>query len=280
MLAYNGIESRADALRCLRDQRSLCNVAMTPSWKNALCTGTGWRLDNDYDGVGRKETQQADSVGGRVTYKVSLPDAGLVFEWFTTRTMPREGKTGTTYYLGTGNGMGLYGTPHFVRLPADAEVTGRRPQEVVLKLDDVLHSRTDEWSVRIGSTVRKLVGQGSGSATCAPTAGFDAIDMSARAGEVRELSCSSPNTANHPTVQLRQFRRGRIEDRRCCPRFFLVPPPPPTCPGTVRRHESWIDDGTGFAPIPTRGEDNRRCALDTSLAAIANPKPRLCSNSP
>src|SRR4029453_52934 len=67
--------SRAPRFGSPRGARSASGCVTTPT-STPPSTGTGLRLDNEYDGV-PYETQAPIPIGGEFTYRVRFPDPGL-----------------------------------------------------------------------------------------------------------------------------------------------------------------------------------------------------------
>jgi FtsP/CotA-like multicopper oxidase with cupredoxin domain len=135
----------------------------------------GLRLENRYDGVPH-ETQAPIPVGGRFTYRIQFPDAGLY--WYHPHI--REDYT---------QELGLYG--NILVVPAEAGYWPPVDGEVVLTLDDLL---LEDGKVAPFSPAETSYAAMGRFGNVFLTSGDPELLLSARAGEVVRLWLT--NTAN------------------------------------------------------------------------------------
>ncbi|MFB3739838.1 MAG: multicopper oxidase domain-containing protein, partial [Candidatus Velamenicoccus archaeovorus] len=120
MLAYNG-SIPGPTLRVRQGSHVVVNVTNDGDI-DATVHWHGLRLENRFDGVPH-ETQQPIPVGGRFTYEVRFPDAGLY--WYHPHIREDYSQE-----------MGLYGT--IVVEPSDPDYWPPVDRDVVLAIDDIL----------------------------------------------------------------------------------------------------------------------------------------------
>jgi FtsP/CotA-like multicopper oxidase with cupredoxin domain len=119
MLAYNG-SIPGPVLRVQQGTELVVNV-INEGDLEATVHWHGLRLDNAYDGTA--ETQQPIPVGGRFTYRLKFPDAGVY--WYHPHIREDYGQE-----------MGLYG--NIVVVPSDPDYWPQAHRELALTLDDLL----------------------------------------------------------------------------------------------------------------------------------------------
>jgi FtsP/CotA-like multicopper oxidase with cupredoxin domain len=135
----------------------------------------GLRLENKYDGVPH-ETQRPIPVGGRFSYRVRFPDAGLY--WYHPHV--REDYT---------QELGLYG--NILVAPAEAGYWPPADRELVLTVDDLLVEDGQIAPFSVTETSYAAMGRFGNRFL---VAGDPDLHLAARAGEVVRLWLT--NTAN------------------------------------------------------------------------------------
>ena len=173
MLAYNGsipgptLEVRQGS-EIIVEVENQGDLEATVHWH-------GLRLENRYDGVPH-ETQAPIPVGGKFTYRVQFPDAGLY--WYHPHI--REDYT---------QELGLYG--NILVVPADPGYWPPVDRELVLTLDDLL---LEDGRVAPFSPVETSYAAMGRFGNVFLTSGEPELHLQARAGEVVRLWLT--NTAN------------------------------------------------------------------------------------
>ncbi len=119
MLGYNG-SIPGPTLRVRQGSRLVVDV-INEGDLEATVHWHGLRLDNRYDGT--TDTQRPIPIGGRFTYVLDFPDAGVY--WYHPHIREDYAQE-----------MGLYG--NIVVVPADADYWPPANRELALTLDDVL----------------------------------------------------------------------------------------------------------------------------------------------
>src|SRR3954452_20477060 len=173
MLAYNGsipgptLRVRQDSELTVR-VRNEADTEATVHWH-------GLRLDNAYDGVPH-ETQAPIPIGGKFTYRLRFPDAGLY--WYHPHVREDYGLD-----------MGLYG--NIVVDPVDGDYWPPVDREHVVTLDDVLVEDGRIAPFNVDGPTHVAMGR---FGNVMLTAGDTDLARSAAAGEVVRFYFT--NTAN------------------------------------------------------------------------------------
>jgi FtsP/CotA-like multicopper oxidase with cupredoxin domain len=208
MLAYNG-SIPGPTLRVRQDSELVVDVvnegdvADTVHWH-------GLRLDNRYDGT--HETQAPIPRGGRFTYRIAFPDAGVY--WYHPHMREDYGQE-----------MGLYG--NILVVPQDPDYWGPVHRELVLTLDDVLLEDGRIAPFSPSETTYAAMGR---FGNLMLVAGDPELALAVRRGEVVRLFLT--NTANTrvfnvglPGARMKLVGgdSGRVERERFVERVLLAP---------------------------------------------------------